>query len=90
MKIIQKAGLNICVVDFFNNYLIDRKTNYLWKKFSSHIFDVNVGIEQGSAFFLILSILYLSPFLYILEKCLKNLQIPISIISFIDNGLFIL
>jgi len=34
-------------------------------------------------------VLYLSPFLYILEKCLKNLQIPISIISFIDDGLFI-
>ena len=33
--------------------------------------------------------LYLSPFLYILEKNLKNLHIPISIISFIDNGLFI-
>jgi len=28
-KIIQKTGLNICVVDFFNNYLIDKKTNYL-------------------------------------------------------------
>jgi len=33
--------------------------------------------------------LYLSPFLYSLEKHLKNLKIPISIISFIDNGLFI-
>jgi len=37
----------------------------------------------------ILSALYLSLFLYILEKCLKNLNIPISIISFVDNGLFI-
>ena len=33
--------------------------------------------------------LYLSPFLYILENCLKNLNIPISIISFVDNSLFI-
>ena len=37
----------------------------------------------------ILSALYLSPFIYILENQLKNLKIPISIISFMDNGLFI-
>ena len=43
-KIIQKVGLNSHVVDFFNNYLIDRKTNYLWNNFSSHIFDINVGV----------------------------------------------
>ena len=27
--ILQKAGLNIHVVNFFANYLVDRKTNYL-------------------------------------------------------------
>jgi len=37
----------------------------------------------------ILSTLYLSLFLYILEKHLTNLSIPISIISLIDDGLFI-
>ena len=37
----------------------------------------------------ILSALYLSPFIYILENCLKNLKIPVSIISFVNNGLFI-
>ena len=37
----------------------------------------------------ILSAIYLSPFIYILENCLKNLKIPISIIYFADNGLFI-
>ena len=41
------------------------------------------------ALFLILSALYLSSFLYILENHLKNLKIPVSIISFIDDGLFI-
>jgi len=90
MKIIQKADLNIHIVDLFNNYLIDRKTNYLWNNFSLYIFNVNIGIGQGSALSPILSVLYLLPFLYILEKHLKNLQIPISIIFFIDNGLFIL
>jgi len=38
---------------------------------------------------LILSVLYLSSFIYILENHLKNLKIPISIISFVDDSLFI-
>jgi len=83
------VGLDNHVVNFFSNYLIDRKTNYSWNNFSSSIFDVNVGIGQGSALSPILLALYLSPFLHILEKQLKNLKIPISIISFIDDGLFI-
>ena len=44
---------------------------------------------QDSALSPILSALYLSLFLYILEKQLKNLNILVSIISFIDDGLFI-
>jgi len=34
-------------------------------------------------------LLFISPIFYILEKHLKNLKIPISIISFVDNSLFI-
>jgi len=37
----------------------------------------------------ILSTLYLLLFIYILENHLKNLKIPVSIISFVDNRLFI-
>jgi len=37
----------------------------------------------------ILSALYLSPIFHSLEKCLEILKIPISILSFVDNGLFI-
>jgi len=33
--------------------------------------------------------LYISPVFHILENSLKNLKIPISILSFVDNGLFI-
>ena len=87
--IICKAGLNTWVVNFFSNYLIDRKTNYLWNSFSSSIFNINVGVGQGSALSPILLALYLSPFLYIWEKHLKNLKIPISIISFMNDSLFI-
>jgi len=53
------------------------------------MFNVNVGVGQGSALSPILSTLYLSPLLYILENQLKNLKIPISILSFVDDGLII-
>ena len=71
------------------DYLIERKTNYTWNGISSPIFEVNIGINQGSTLSPILLALCLSSFLYILEKHLKNLNIPISIISFMDNGLII-
>jgi len=87
--IIKKAGFDNQIVSFFMNYLVDRKTNYYWNNFISPIFNVNVGVGQGSVLSPILSALYLSPFIYILEKRLKNLKIPISVISFVDNGLFI-
>ena len=88
-RIIHKVGLDSQVIRFFNNYLIERKTSYQWNSFTSSIFNINVGVGQGSALSPILSALYLSPFLYILEKRLKNLKIPISIIYFVDDGLFI-
>ena len=52
-------------------------------------FDVNVGVDQGSALLSILSALYFLPFLYILENKLKILKIPISILFFIDDELLI-
>jgi len=62
---------------------------YVWNNFSSYLFDINVGVGQGSALSPILSALYLSPFLYILEKRLKILNLKISILSFVDDGLLI-
>ena len=87
--IMKKAGFNNHVVSFFANYLVNRKMNYYWNNFMSPIFNINIGVGQGSALSLILSTLYLLLFIYILENCLKNLKIPVSIISFVDNGLFI-
>ena len=76
-------------VTFFENFLVKRKTNYTWNKFSSPMFEVNVGVGQGSALSSILSALYLSPLLYILEKHLKTLNIPVSLLSFVDDSLLI-
>ena len=89
MSILSKAGLESKVSNFFANYLVQRKTNYIWNNMQSPVFEVNVSVGQGSALSPILSALYLTPFLYILEKCLKNLKIPISMLSFVDNGLII-
>ena len=84
-----KVDLNYKVTFFFEDFLVKRKTNYTWNKFSSPTFEINVGVGQGSALSPILSAFYLSPLLYILEKQLKTLNIPVSLLSFVDDGLFI-
>ena len=84
-----KAGLEPKVTLFFADYLVKRKTNYTWNEISSPNFKVNMGVGQEFALSPILLALYLSLFLYILEKYLKNLKIPVSFISFVDNGLII-
>jgi len=89
LLIIDKVELNCKVMTFFNNYLVGRKTKYLWNNFLSPSCSVDVGVGQESALSLILSALYLSPIFHILEKHLKNLKIPISIISFVNDSLFI-
>jgi len=71
------------------SYLIGRKTHYFWNSFTSLSFNVNIGVGQSSALSSILLALYLSPFFHILENCLKILKIPISTLSFIDDGLLI-
>jgi len=48
-----------------------------------------MGIDQVSALLPVFSALYLSLLLYIFEKQLKFLKIPVSILSFVNNGLFI-
>jgi len=87
--ILDKAGSGPQVARFFSNYLVNRKTSYYWHNFSSHSFDVNVGVGQGSALSPILSTLYLSPFFHIFEKHIKNLDLKISTLLFVDDGLLI-
>ena len=87
--ILRKADFDFYVVKLFSNYLIGRKTQYFWNNFSSLFFNVNIGVDQGLALSLIPSALYLVPFLHILENSLKNLKILVSILSFVDSGLFV-
>ena len=84
-----KVGLELKVTSFFEDFLVKRKTNYTWNEFSSQMFKVNVGVGQGFVLSPILSALYLSPLLYILEKRLKTLKILVSLLSFVDDGLLI-
>ena len=87
--ILKKVGLKPKVSSFFTNYLIMRKTSYLWNDLSSPSFTVYIGVGQGSTLSPILLALYFTSLLHILEKCLINLKIPVSILSFVDNGLII-
>ena len=87
--ILEKVGLGPKVTNFFVNYLIQTSTKYLWNDLSSPSFKVNIRAGQGSVLSPILSTLYLSPLIYIIEKRFKNLNLPISILSFVDDGLFI-
>ena len=87
--ILGKVGFDPKVVHFFSNYLISRKTHYVWNSFSSHFFNVDIGVGQGSALSLILSALYSALILHILKSCLKILKILVSILSFVDKSLLI-
>ena len=83
--ILNKAGFNSKILSFFYNYLVGRKTKYLWNNFLSSSFNVDIGVRQSSALSPILSTLYLSPILYIFEKRLKILKILVFLISFVDR-----
>ena len=55
-RILKKVELDNCIVNFFANYLVGRKTNYFWNNFTFPIFDANIEVGQGSALFPILSL----------------------------------
>jgi len=42
--IMTKAGFDPKVFNFFKNYLVGRKTKYLWNSFSSPYCNVDIGI----------------------------------------------
>ena len=74
--ILNKAGLDQRISNFFRNYLVGRKTKYIWNNFISSFFDINIGVRQGSALLPILSALYLSLVFHSLKKRSKILKNP--------------
>jgi len=89
--ILDKNGFDSRILSFFSNYLINRKTQYTWNNFIFPSFRADVGVDQGSVLSPILSTLYITPIFHIFEKRSKNLllNISVSFLSFIDDGLFI-
>jgi len=83
---LNKASFDSKISSFFSDYLVSRKTQYLWNYFISPFFNIDIGIGQGSTLSPILSILYISSIFHIFEKRVKILKI---LVLFIDNGLFI-
>ena len=70
--ILDKVEFNSKILSFFHDYLVGRKTKYLWNNFSSPSFNVDIGVGWGSTLSPILSALYLSPILYIFKKVKKS------------------
>lgn len=89
--ILTKAEFNSKVSHFFSNYLINRKTQYVWNHFTSLFFKADIGVGQESTLFPILSVLYIAFHFYIFEKRTKylSISIPVSFISCINNRLFV-
>jgi len=89
--IFDKAELDSRISSFFSNYLINRKTQYVWNNLIFPFCKTDIGIDQSSASFPILFALYIASIFYIFEKRTQNILSPISIfmLSFIDNRLFI-
>jgi len=90
--IMVKASFNFRISLFFSNYLIDRKTQYMWNNFVFPFFNTDIGVGQESALSPILSALYIASIFHIFEKRSKTLfhNSSISFLSFIDEGFFIL
>ena len=89
--ILNKAGFNTRISQFFSSYLINKQTQYVWNYFTLLSFYVDVSVGQVFTLSPILSALYIALFFYIFEKRTKNfsIPIPISILSFVNDGLFV-
>ena len=88
---IAKAGFDPHIQRFIHNYLNDCSIQYCWNNLISPLFPCGVDVSQRSALSPILSALYLSPFLKIFQKGIKNLKekIPTDILLFVDDSLLI-
>jgi len=87
--ILQHSGFTDCIISFFSHYLIGRSTQYSWNSFLSNAYDIDVGVGQGLALFLILSTFYIVPILHLFERQAQVLNLDSFILLFIDDGLLV-
>jgi len=73
--ILDKTSFDFKISSFFSDYLVGRKTQYLWNNFTLSFFNVNIGVEQGLALSLVLLALYLTFIFHIFERFSKSLEI---------------
>jgi retron-type reverse transcriptase len=67
LSIFDCFGFDDCVINFFSNYLVDRKTQYVINGEVSEPYDCMVGVGQGSALSPILSALYIAPIFHMMD-----------------------
>jgi len=84
-----KASFDNRISQFFFNYLVNKHTQYVWNHFTSPVFNIDVGVGQDFALSLILSALYVASLFHIFQKRIINFSIPVSLLSFIDDSLFV-
>lgn len=45
LLILKKAGFDLYVIKFFSNYLVNKRTYYVWNNFFFHFVDINVKVN---------------------------------------------
>ena len=85
-SILRYFGFADCIMGFFSNYLVDR---YSWNSFLSGACYADIGVGQDSTLSPILSALYIAPLIHIFEYRAQDLNLIISILSFVNNSLLI-
>ena len=87
LEIVARSGFPACVGNFFQSYLVGRRTTYRWGNFSSGDFPSDVGVGQGSALSPVLSALCLAPVLKLFSGTEVGLRV--DLMSYVDNGTII-
>jgi hypothetical protein len=91
LSIFDHFGFDDCVVNFFSDYLVNRKTQYVVNGEKLKLYDCTVGVGQSSALSPIA--LYITSIFHMMDVWNNPLDgIPPSIssfLSFVDDGLLI-
>jgi hypothetical protein len=83
LAVLRKQGFHPMVVSFFESYLVERHTTYVWNNFTSDPRRADVGVGQGSALSPVLSALIMAP---IMKLYRMRESIGSTLISYVDDG----